>query len=71
MRPGNKVQVEQVWASQGSHGPPLKHWFSGYTLVSVDGDKAVVEVTREGFDKGCRLNFRASDVRPDESLTPP
>jgi hypothetical protein len=63
MQPGDKVEVNEVWAAAGHGESPLTYWFIGYELVSIDGDKAVVKVL-EGLYAGMNLNYRLSDVRP-------
>lgn len=64
MKPGDKVEVNEVWAAAGYGKPPLTYWFIGYELVSIDGDKAVVKVIGAGLYEGMNLNYRLCDVRP-------
>jgi hypothetical protein len=49
--PGSRVEVYQVWASNGRLRPPSREWFGGYVLISVEGKIARVMAT-EGFYEG-------------------
>lgn len=63
MKPGDKVEVQSVWASQGRLKEPLRSWFKGYEFVSTDGRTTVVKHT-EGLYEGINANHPAGDVRP-------
>jgi hypothetical protein len=63
MKPGDKVEVHEVWAAGGWGRAPLTHWAIGYELISITGDKVVVKVL-EGMYEGCHLNYSLSDIRP-------
>lgn len=61
--PGEAVEVHSVWAASNGYGPPLSHWFSGYT-VAVDDGGALVQVTHDsGLFEGCVVNIARGDVR--------
>lgn len=63
VKPGDKVEVHEVWAASGWGNPPFTHWAIGYELVSITGDKVVVKVL-EGMYAGMNLNYSLSDIRP-------
>lgn len=63
LQPGAKVEVEKVWAA--SPKGPLKAWFKGYKLVSIDGNKAVVKHT-SGMYEGINVNYPKDDVRSEK-----
>ena len=65
MKPGDKVEVNHVWASGGALRPPLKHWFDGYEFVRMDGDVAIVKHT-SGMYAGIEVRYPKDDVRVKE-----
>ena len=60
MKPGDKVEVNQVWA--GGSLIPLKSWFKGYKFVRTEGVNAIVEHT-EGVYKGVWVRYPLVSVR--------
>jgi hypothetical protein len=62
MKPGDAVEVNQVWASGGALKPPLKSWFGGYEFVRMDGDVAIVKHTA-GMYAGIEVRYPKEDVR--------
>lgn len=62
MKPGDSVEVNQVWASGGALKPPLKHWFGGYEFVRMDGDTCIVKHI-SGLYVGIEVRFSKEDVR--------
>lgn len=66
MKPGDKVEVNKVWAATGGGRAPLTAWFKGYELVSVKDGKVVVRDIGDGTFNGCEYNYDLSDIRPDQ-----
>ncbi len=64
MKPGDKVEVNQIWASQGALKPVLKSWFAGYEIVEVLDKQVKVK-----NDRGVILRYSKEDVRPEEAKT--
>lgn len=62
MKPGDYVEVNQVWAGGGPLRPPLRQWFRGYTLERIEGDAAFVR-HEAGLYEGMTVRFPLSDVR--------
>jgi hypothetical protein len=60
MKPGDKVEVNQVWA--GGSLIPLRSWFKGYEFVRTEGVNAIVKHT-EGMYKGIDVRYPVVDVR--------
>jgi hypothetical protein len=63
MKPGDLVEVNRVWASQGRLLPPLRGWAKGFEFVELDGPYVVVRFL-EGLYAGMDANYPAQDVRP-------
>ena len=62
MKPGDRVEVEQVWASAGPLRPPLRRWFGGYELVRIVQNQAIVR-RDAGLFVGVETRWRLADVR--------
>jgi len=60
VKPGDKVEVNQVWAGGLI---PLRSWFKGYELVRTEGANAIVKHT-EGMYKSIDVRYPVVDVRP-------
>jgi hypothetical protein len=63
MIPGDSVEVNQVWASNGYLKAPERAWFEGYVLEAIVGKIAKVKHTT-GLYAGCVINQPLENVRP-------
>ena len=63
MKPGDKVEVNRVWASQGGFLSPLRQWTKGFEFVEQNGPYVVVRFL-DGLYAGMDANYPAQDVRP-------
>lgn len=68
LKPGDKVEVNQIWASGGSVRQPFRKWFRGYEFVRKEDGKATSIVKAlDGTFAGCEIRFNDSDIRKEES----
>lgn len=61
--PGQPVEVNLIFASNGWPSPPTKIWSSGYVLEELQGDLAIVKQVKNGLLKDCTFNCLREDVR--------
>ena len=62
MNPGDKVEVNIIWAGSPIHLDPLKNWFKNYIFVRQDGNYGIVKPTK-GLYQGLEIRYPIKDIR--------
>lgn len=65
LTPGQPVEVNLIFASNGWPNHPTKVWSSGYVLEGFRGDLVVVKQVKKGLLKDCTFNCLREDVRKE------
>jgi hypothetical protein len=68
MKPGDKVEVNRVWAAQGGFLSPMRSWAKGFEFVEQDGPYLVVRHLT-GLYAAMDASYPAQDVRPAQEAT--